>query len=258
MYYPGFEQFKKFAEEGNLIPVYREILADIDTPVSALMKLSAKSHAFLLESVEGGEKWGRYTFLGSDPRVIFKVKDNHVLITQDGKSRSLKHGGNPLRYLKELLNAYRPVTVDGLPRFYGGAVGFLSYDMVRYFEKLPTRASDDLKTDDAVFLITDTLIVFDNIRHTIKVVSCAATAGAETLKDIYDETIDKIDRLIEIIRAPVETTERYRGVENGALPKSNMTAEDFKSMVQKAKEYIVAGDIIQVVLSQRFHAENRI
>ncbi len=258
MYYPGFDQFKKFAEQGNLIPVYREILADIDTPVSALMKLSAKSHVFLLESVEGGEKWGRYTFLGSDPRIIFKVTGDHVLISENGKSRSHRHEGSPLRYLKDLLNAYHPVAVDGLPRFYGGAVGFLGYDMVRYFERLPDQASDDLKTDDAVLLITDTLIVFDNIRHTIKVVSCASTAGAETLRDVYDETIDKIDRLIAIIRAPVETTERYGKVENGAALGSNMSAEDFKATVEKAKEYIVAGDIIQVVLSQRFHAENGI
>ena len=258
MYYPVFDQFKKLAEHGNLIPVYKEILADIDTPVSALMKLSAKSHVFLLESVEGGEKWGRYTFLGSDPRIIFTVRGDHVLISENGKSRSHRHEGSPLRYLKDLLNAYRPVAVDGLPRFYGGAVGFLGYDMVRYFERLPDQASDDLKTDDAVLLITDTLIVFDNIRHTIKVVSCASTEGAETLKDVYDETIDKIDRLIAIIRAPLETTERYGKVENGAALGSNMSAEDFKATVEKAREYIVAGDIIQVVLSQRFHAENGI
>jgi anthranilate synthase component I len=256
MYYPVFDEFRKFAEQGNLIPVYREILADIDTPVSALMKLSAKSHVFLLESVEGGEKWGRYTFLGSDPRVIFTVRGDHVLITEQGKHRSSRHGGNPLRYLKDLLNTYRPVPVDGLPRFYGGAVGFLGYDMVRYFETLPAGASDDLKTDDAVFLITDTLIVFDNIRHTIKVISCAYTDGGGSLKDIYDDTINKIDRLIAIIRAPLETTERYRKVENGAPPVSNMSAEEFKATVEKAKEYIIAGDIIQVVLSQRFHATN--
>jgi anthranilate synthase component I len=256
MYYPVFDEFRKFAEQGNLIPVYREILADIDTPVSALMKLSAKPHVFLLESVEGGEKWGRYTFLGSDPRVIFTVRGDHVLITEQGKRRSSRHGGNPLRYLKDLLNTYRPVPVDGLPRFYGGAVGFLGYDMVRYFETLPAGASDDLKTDDAVFLITDTLIVFDNIRHTIKVISCAYTDGGGSLKDIYDDTINKIDRLIAIIRAPLETTERYRKVENGAPPVSNMSAEEFKATVEKAKEYIIAGDIIQVVLSQRFHATN--
>jgi anthranilate synthase component 1 len=258
MYYPGFDQFKRFAEHGNLIPVYREILADIDTPVSALMKLASKSHVFLLESVEGGEKWGRYTFLGSDPRVIFKVKGEHVVISENGTSRSHRHEGSPLRYLKDLLNTYHPVPVDGLPRFYGGAVGFLGYDMVRYFEKLPALALDDLKTDDAIFLITDTLIVFDNIRHTIKVVSCAATQGTQALKDLYDETIDKIESLIAILRTPVETKERYRKVENDAPLGSNMSAEDFEAMVRKAKEYIVAGDVIQVVLSQRFHTENGI
>ncbi len=258
MYYPAFDQFVKFAEEGNLIPVYREILADIDTPVSALMKLSTKAHVFLLESVEGGEKWGRYTFLGSDPRIVFKVRGDDVLISENSKSRVQRHEGNPLRYLKDLLNSYRPVLVDGLPRFYGGAVGFLGYDMVRYFEKIPARALNDVKMDDAVFLITDTLIVFDNIRHTIKVVSCAATEGTASLKDVYDETIDKIDRLIAIIRAPVEATERYRKVENEVPLGSNMSAEDFKATVEKAKEYIVAGDIIQVVLSQRFQAKNGI
>ena len=258
MYYPVFNQFKKFAEQGNLIPVYREILADIDTPVSALMKLREKSHVFLLESVEGGEKWGRYTFLGSDPRVIFRVQGDHVLISENGISRSHRHGGNPLRYLKDLLNAYRPVPVDGLPRFYGGAVGYLGYDMVHYFEKLAARATDDLKTDDAIFVVTDTLIIFDNIRHTIKVVSCAATQGAQALKDIYDETIDKIERLIAILRKPLETKERYRKVENDAPLGSNMSAEDFKAIVERAKEYIVAGDVIQVVLSRRFHTENGI
>ena len=235
MYYPVFNQFKKFAEQGNLIPVYREILADIDTPVSALMKLREKSHVFLLESVEGGEKWGRYTFLGSDPRVIFRVQGDHVLISENGISRSHRHGGNPLRYLKDLLNAYRPVPVDGLPRFYGGAVGYLGYDMVHYFEKLPARATDDLKTDDAIFVITDTLIVFDNIRHTIKVVSCAATQGAQALKDVYDETIDKIERLIAILRTPLETKERYRKVENDAPLGSNMSAEDFKAIVKRPR-----------------------
>ena len=258
MYYPDFEQFKRLAQQGNLIPVYREILADIDTPVSALMKLSSKSHAFLLESVEGGEKWGRYTFLGSDPRIIFKVGGEHVVISENGTTRSYRHEGSPLRYLKDLLKSYHPVPVEGLPRFYGGAVGFLGYDMVRFFEKLPARAADDLKTDDATFLITDTLIVFDNIRHTIKVVSCAATQATQGLRELYDETIGKIESLIAILRSPIETRERYRKVENGAPLGSNMSAGDFEAMVRKAKEYIVAGDIIQVVLSQRFHTQNGI
>jgi len=258
MYYPDFEAFKKCAGQGNLIPVYREILADIDTPVSALMRLSTKSHVFLLESVEGGEKWGRYTFLGADPRILFTVRGENVLIKMNGTVHCEKHCGEPMKFLKKLLNTYRPVTVEGLPRFYGGAVGFLGYDMVRHFEKLESQPEDDLKTDDAVFLITDTLIVFDNIKHTIKVISCAAIEGAHELRTIYNETINKIDGVIGLLRAPVETEERYGKVECESPLKSNMSPEAFKSIVRKAKDYILAGDIIQVVLSQRFHTENGI
>jgi anthranilate synthase component 1 len=258
MYYPEFETFKKLAKQGNLIPVYREILADIETPVSALMRLSSKPHVFLLESVEGGEKWGRYTFLGADPRSIFTVRGEDVLIQENGSVRREKHHGDPLKFLKKLLNIYRPVPVDGLPRFYGGAVGFLGYDMVRYFERLEAIPNDDLQTDDSIFIITDTLIIFDNIRHTIKVVSCAVTDGDRDIKSVYDETIDKIDNMIGLLRTPVETEERYRKVENESDLKANMSPETFKSIVRKAKEYILAGDIIQVVLSQRFHTENGI
>ena len=256
MYYPDFDTFIKCADQGNLIPVYREILADIDTPVSALMKLGSKSHVFLLESVEGGEKWGRYTFLGADPRIVFSVKGEDVLIQENSIVHCHKHQGNPLRFLKSLLSIYRPVPVDGLPRFYGGAVGFLGYDMVRYFERLDAQPLDDLKTDDSIFMITDTLIVFDNIRHTIKVVSCAVTDSSKDLKAIYNETISKIDDIIVILRTPVETKERYGKVEKESSLQSNMSQETFKDIVRKAKEYIVAGDIIQVVLSQRFHTEN--
>ncbi len=132
MYNPSFETFEKLAREGNLIPVYREVLADTETPVSVLIKLHSKSHAFLLESVEGGEKWGRYTFLGSDPNVIFRVRGEDVLIQKNGNIERHKHGGDPLKFLKGLMERYRPVPVEGLPRFYGGAVGFLRYHIVRY------------------------------------------------------------------------------------------------------------------------------
>jgi len=258
MYYPDFDTFQKFAQQGNLIPVYREILADIDTPVTALMKLASKSHVFLLESIEGGEKWGRYTFLGADPRIVFEVRGDNILIKENDTARSVRHNGSPLGFLKDLLGRYRPVPVDGLPRFYGGAVGFLGYDMVRYFERLDAHVHDDLKTDDSVFIITDTLIIFDNVRHTVKVVSCAATEVGRDIKAIYDETLKKIDKMIDILRKPSESTKKY-GAICGEVPLySNMPSEAFISMVKKAKEYIVAGDIIQVVLSQRFHMENEL
>ena len=141
MYTPDFETFTKLAKEGNLIPVYREILADTETPVTALMKLADRPHLFLLESVEGGEKWGRYSFLGADLLAIFRVRDNEIVIEENGTVQRRPHGGDPLRFLKELLDRYRPVPVEGLPRFSGGAVGFLGYDMVRYFEKLPAGAT---------------------------------------------------------------------------------------------------------------------
>ena len=256
MYYPTFEKFKELAKEGNLIPVYREILADTETPVSALMKLRSEPHLFLLESVEGGEKWGQYTFLGSDSHVIFRVKGEDVLIQKNGEICSHKHGGDPMRFLKDLLHTYRPVAVAGLPRFFGGAVGFLSYDIVRYFEKLPAAAEEDIETDDATFLITDTLMIFDNVRHTIKVVACVVTEGSQDLGGVYDEAIKKIDRMAEMLQSPLESRELPTEGEAHIPPQSNMTPEDFKAVVKKAKDYIVAGDVIQVVLSQRFEMEN--
>jgi anthranilate synthase component 1 len=258
MYYPDFEAFERSAKVGNLIPIYREVLADTETPVSALMKLCSKPHVFLLESVEGGEKWGRYTFLGSDAHIIFKVKGEDVLVQENGQIHRYKHEGDPMRFLKGLLHVYRPVPVDGLPRFYGGAVGFLSYDMVRYFEKIPDRAKEDLKTDDAIFLITDTLMIFDNVRHTIKAVACAVTEGRKDLRAVYDEATKKIDLMIEVLRSPAEKRELCREAREDGLPLSNMTPEYFKAMVRRAKDYIVSGDVIQVVLSQRFQRENRV
>ena len=261
MYYPDLETFKKLSREGNLIPVYREILADVETPVTALSKLAARSHVFLLESVEGGEKWGRYSFLGADPRVVFRVIGQEVEIRDNGQAQRFPHGGDPLRYLQELLKKYRPVPLPGLPRFYGGAVGYLGYGMVRYFEKLPTRAPDDLGTDEAVFLLTDTILVFDNIRHTIKIVACAfidEDGDVSSPEEIYGEATRKIDALMAILQNTAPLPSLNPSVQDGAGVTANMTAEDFKAMVRRAKEYIINGDIIQAVLAQRFQIDNNI
>ncbi len=258
MYNPSFETFEKLAKKGNLIPIFREVLADMETPVSALMKLKSRSHTFLLESVEGGEKWGRYTFLGSDPRVIFRVKEEDVLIQKNGNIERHKHGGDPMKFLKNLMERYRPVPVEGLPRFYGGAVGFLGYDMVRYFEKLPSEVADDLNADDAAFLITDTLMIFDNVRHTIKIVACAFTEDEEDLRSLYKKSIKKIEEIAGMIKAPLKGKDQpQKGVSNISI-QSNMTPDEYKAIVRKAREYIVSGDIIQVVLSQRFQMKNGI
>ena len=257
MYAPDFETFTKLAKEGNLIPVFREIIADTETPVTALMKLAESPHLFLLESVEGGEKWGRYSFLGTDIMAIFRVRGGDVVIEENGAVRRLPHGGDPLRHLKELLSRYRPVHVEGLPRFFGGAVGFLGYDMVRYFEKLPAGASDGLPTDDAVFMKTDALVIFDNVRHTIKVVACAFTDGEEDLRPAYDRALARIDAMIDLLKAPRPAKPTAAARPDAPPFRSNMTPEAFKSMVVKAKEYIVQGDIIQVVLSQRFQRDSK-
>jgi len=256
MYQPSFAEFEKLTKKGNLIPVYREILADVETPVSVLMKLQNKNHVYLLESVEGGEKWGRYSFLGTDAGVVFKVQDDKVIIDEKGRISTSEHQGNPLNFLRELLNRYKPVSISGLPRFYGGAVGYLGYEMVRYFEKLPPSPPDDLNLAEAVFVISDSLMIFDNVRHTIKVVACAYTEEADSLEDSYADSCQKIETMIETIAAAAshKTTEASGHEVNF---ESNMMPEQYRGAIEKAKEYIVAGDIIQVVLSQRFETDCR-
>ncbi len=257
MYQPSFAEFEKIAQKGNLIPVYREILADVETPVSVLMKLQNREHVYLLESVEGGEKWGRYSFLGTDAGVVFRVHGDQVIIDEKGKVTTREHKGNPLDGLRNLLNRYKPVTIPGLPRFYGGAVGYLGYEMVRYFEELPSSPPDDLNLDEAVFVISDSLMIFDNVRHTIKVVSCAYTEDDDSLEASYEISCRKIEEMIEtILAAASHKTESPAGAGEVNF-ESNMTPGQYRDAIEKAKEYIIAGDIIQVVLSQRFETECR-
>ncbi|MGB5217063.1 MAG: chorismate-binding protein, partial [Smithella sp.] len=251
MYQPSFAEFEKLAQKGNLIPVYREILADVETPVSVLTKFQNKDHVYLLESVEGGEKWGRFSFLGTDAGVIFRVHGDKVIIDEKGKVTTREHKGNPLNFLRDLLNRYTPVTIPGLPRFYGGAVGYLGYEMVRYFEKLPPSPPDDLNLDEAFFVISDSLMIFDNVRHTIKVVACAYTQDADSLEESYSASCQKIEDMIETISAAASHKIAAATADEVNF-ESNMTPDQYKAAIEKAKEYISAGDIIQVVLSQRF------
>ncbi len=251
MYQPKFDEFKAFARRGNLIPVYREILADIETPVSVLKRLREKDHVYLLESVEGGEKWGRYSFIGTDAGVVFKVRGPKVIIEEKGRVTVREHHGDPLNAMRELLGRYKPVATPGLPRFFGGAVGYLGYDMVRYFEKLPAAPPDDLNLDEAVLVVSDSLVIFDNIRHTIKVVACAYTEDEDTPEDAYRAACARIDELINLLAAPADAPASETRP-NGVAFESNMKPDEYKAIVEAAKEYIVAGDVIQVVLSQRF------
>ena len=255
MYYPDFESFRSLAEGGKLVPVSREILADTETPVSALIKFSSNPYVFLLESVEGGEKWGRYTFVGTEPRAVFRVNGAEVSITENGDSRKFNHNGDPLGCLKELLGRYSLANVEGLPRFCGGAVGYFGHDMVRYFERLEGGPPEDIGADTSVFLITDTLLIFDNVRHTVRVVSGAMVGEGEDPREIYAQATGRIDAAIAKLRCHPRRDNGASGFNGNFTLRSNFSEAGFKEMVEKARDYIAAGDIIQVVLSQRFEVD---
>lgn len=253
MFYPDFKEFKRKAREGNLIPVYKEIYADMETPVSAFCKIDDGDFSFLLESVEGGEKWARYSFLGSSPSMIFKSKGSEITIISDKKKRCLGDEDDPLRALRNIMEGFKAVKVQGLPRFFGGAVGFIGYDFVRFFEKLPDCKSDELNLPDAYFMLTDTLLIFDNVSHKIKIVSNCYIDGKKSLEQLYSEAQRKITNIIEKLKKRnVEKTwiEQKQNTKKIAL-KSNFSKKSFENMVKKAKGYVKRGDLIQVVLSHR-------
>ena len=197
---PTRDEFIAKAAQGNLIPVWREALADMETPVSAFRKVAGgRPNSFLLESVEGGERLGRYSFLGSDPFLIFRSKGDKATVTEGGQTEtiSLRAGTrDPLHVLKELLGRYTYVPSPALPPFVGGAVGMIGYDTVRFFEKLPTLATDDLGLDDCLFLFTDALLVFDNVKHKILALCNARISPGEDPGAAYDAAVAKVETLL--------------------------------------------------------------
>ncbi len=264
MYYPSKEQFKKLSKKGNLIPVYRELLADLETPVSAFMKIDNSEYSYLLESVEGGEKIARYSFLGSNPSLIFQSKGKTIEVLQKSgarfKKKSYTAETDPLEEIKKIIRQYKFVSVDGLPRFCGGLVGYMSYDSVRFFENIPDTNPDDLKLNDCIFVLTDTILIFDHIAHKIKVVSnvhLEAEKGrlsAAALDKIYDNALKKIDTFVKMLQKPLKISKKGKQARPFKVT-SNMSKNTFKRSVAQAKEYIRAGDIIQTVLSQRFKTD---
>ena len=258
MYYPTLEEFKEKAKIGNTIPVYRPILADMETPVSAFYKLMPNDYAFLLESVEGGETVARYSFLGSQPSVLFQSKGHQVTIEYLAKGEKMsKEYEDPLTALEEVMQNYRPVNVEGLPEFHGGAVGYMSYDMVRFVEELPDDTEDELQLPDCFFMIAETILIFDHVNHQIKVVANAHIDG--DVDAAYADAVGKIDALVEKLTSTsevrlVNNMDDHLGsrAETVPDPPSNFTKSAYEDAVRRAKEYIAAGDIIQVVPSQRF------
>lgn len=249
MILPSLADFRKKLKKGNLIPVWKEVLADFDTPVSAFRKIESGDYTFLLESVEGGEKWGRYSFLGTEPSVIFRSRGKDIEIIEDGKSKKKK--GNPIDCLRELMSRYKPVHTDELPRFHGGAVGYFSYDIVRFVEDLPDVKADELGLWDSLFMITDSVLVFDNVNHKIKIICNAYVSHPEKAEEAYNGAVERIEEIISRLRKPLGFYESA-GKNGGPELVSNFKPEDYKEAVRKTKEYITAGDIIQAVISQRW------
>ena len=249
---PDFDEFSSLVEKGNLIPVWREILADMETPVSAFRKIDDGGDAFLLESVEQAERWGRYSFLGVAPRLVLRSKGTEVTLVAPGAEPRIRAEDDPLQAAKSLLASQRPVPIAGLPPFTGGLVGYLGYDMVRFFERLPDTAEDDLQLPDQYLMLVDTLLVFDNTSKTIKVVSHARIDDGEDPRRAYDDACARIDALVEKLRAPGPAPPPPKELSAPAEVGSNLSQATYESMVDRAKEYIVSGDVIQVVLAQRF------
>jgi len=250
------EEFRTLAAQGNLIPLYREILADYETPVSAFAKIDHGATAYLLESVAGGENWARYSFLGSGSSAVIHEEQGDLVLTRGKKRLRIQSRGNPLERLRELMDEYRPVTVPGLPRFVGGAVGYLSYDMVRTFEELPSLRKDSLGLPDFAFLLTDTLLIFDNVSQKIKVVANAYLESTKDrdIREAYRHATARIEKMIARLKRPVRQPRQQRRRKPITFT-SNMNKADFEKMVVATKEYIRAGDIVQAVLSQRWETQ---
>jgi anthranilate synthase component 1 len=256
MVVPSFSDFKRLSAQGNLIPVFAEIHFDWETPLSAFRKIDDGNSSFLLESVEGGEKWGRYSFLGSGSSHLFRSRGEEFEILQRGEVLRRGRSKDPLRPLEDFMGIYHPVSNDDLPPFSGGAVGYLGYDVVRSFENIPDHLPQDIDIYDCSFMITDTLLAFDNLRKKIKVIFNVFLDGRQSVERAYREAQDKIQSIVERLRRNYPPGRNPSpSLENPSPLRSNFSKEEYMKVVERAKEYIRAGDIIQVVPSQRFSTE---
>jgi len=244
LYHPSLDEIKAQVGKGSLIPIYRSINADLETPVSAYLKVAKPPYSFLLESVTGGESIGRYSFIGTEPYRVLKTGAGEEFGEVD-----------PLTLVEEEMESHKLIHVPGLPRFHGGGVGYLAYDTIHYFEpRVPTMPEDPQGLPESVFMFSDTLLIFDHVRHDIKIVSHIRLNG--DLDTEYSKAISKIDELAERLAKPLElpkelTQQPERDVTSSEV-QSNFTKERYHQAVEKCVEYIYAGDVIQVVNSQRY------
>ena len=238
MYYPTLEEVKKLKKKGNLVPIYRELVADLETPVSAFLKINRDGNSFLLESVEGGERLARYSFIGTEP---------YKIITTSSEDKI-----DPLPHIAQELKNYKIVPVNGLPRFSGGAVGYLAYETLTRFEELPSPDADSLGLPESLFMFVDTMLVFDHVTHRIKILSHARIDG--DIEEEYKKAVERIEELADRLSQPLKPSQHKKATSRPAKGNkltSNFFKEEFEKSVLKIKEYITAGEAIQVVLSQR-------
>ena len=252
---PTLERFAELADEGFTVPVYREILADTETPVSAYLKLREESDfTFLFESVEGGERAGRYSFLGIRPSLLFRSRGHHVSIEDRETGSTRDFEADPRQALRQIMESRRGASLPGLPPFTGGAVGYLAYDGVRLVEEIPDTGEDDLGLDDMVFALYETVVAFDNLRHTVMIITNVGAGGGTTAEEVYVEAGRRIAEVEEILARPVPHR-ALQGIGEPGEVRSNMTRPEFTEAVERCLEYIRAGEVFQVVFAQRFELD---
>jgi anthranilate synthase component 1 len=270
---PAFAEFRRLAGQGNVVPVYRTVVADLLSPVSAFLSLSPQHgraagthpYSFLLESVEGGERVGRYTFFGIDPFQVVSCRGDRITLERgsapDGTRRAghrQEGTGNIFQFLHHLGARYHSVATPGLPPFTAGAVGYVSYETVRMLERLPARVEPDVDLDDAVFMYFSSLLAFDHVQHRLFLIANVLTEeGKGSLRAKYDAACRHLDRLEGLLRRPLRLP-RARRPQGSLRVRPNMPRDRYEAMVARSKEYIRAGDIFQVVLSQRLEVPVRV
>jgi len=247
---PRLEEIEGLAARGTVIPIHKEVLGDLLTPAAAFLRVAhGRRRVFLLESIEGGERLARYSFLGCDPFLVLRGKGDRIFVEEHGETHECAR--KPLELLRELSSQFVPVALDGLPPFLGGAVGYFGYDLVRHFEKIPETTPDELGLDDFRLMYFSSILAFDHLRHRIHIVANIFTnRGAQSLEAKYGDAVRRIEAIEKRLTAPVSLDQP---APQAAVsdPVSNVTKAEYCAVVEKAKEYIQAGDIFQVVLSHR-------
>ncbi len=255
---PTLDEARRLARDYDVVPVYAEFIGDLETPISAVLKFADEENVFLLESAETPERFGRYSFLGCNPRRTLSYRNGVYTVVDADGAREVP-AKDPFRGLAEIVGKKSVAPLPNLPAFVGGAVGYFSYDAVRYLERLPDAPLDDLNVPEAYFAVTDTLVVFDHARHKVLVISLV---DASNLRDLegegfsaaYRRAADDVRRISERLAAPLVRGALLRGSGSFEIS-SNITEMRYVEAVEKAKEYIRAGDAFQIVPSQRFQAE---